>query len=144
MGGGGDSPYNAQYVEATKWQAWSNLQIAQEDAAAKRYGDLQQSQAVIKSARLDKEARIYESDQNKMTQMEALRVRDKESFRQYQTDLRMANAEMIRAEAMASKVNVESREIDLEDRRENREMDQDEREWERRTSSSSNGSYWYG
>lgn len=143
MGGGG-SPYNAQYVEATRLQAWSNLQIAQEDAAAKRYGDYQQSHAVIESARLDADARRYEADQNKLTQMEALRVREKEAVLQYKTDLKMAQAEMIRAEAMASKVEVDRMEIDQEDSRENRELDQDEREWERRTSGSTNASYWYG
>lgn len=113
--GGGDA-YNAHFVEGQRIMAQSNIKMADTEGKYDLQVAQKQSEAVIKQAEMDYRSRIYESDArvsearfdynariheadtNKLVQMEALRVREKEALLQYKVDWKQAENDAVRAE----------------------------------------------
>lgn len=134
------SSYNAEYVQATQYQADKNAEIARDSNEADMDIAQVQSDAVIQQAKYDYEARIFEAQKNYEVQMEALRVREKEAELQFKVDWKNAENDAIRAEA--SYLSAESKVIEAES--ESKEVDYEHEEKLSDSASSGDLNYWYG
>lgn len=142
---GGDA-YNSKYERATKYEAWTNMQIANTQGKYDVQVAQTQSQAVVAQARYDYMARIHEADTNKDVQMKALDVREKEAKLQFQVDWKNAQNDAIRAEA--STIAAEGKKLEGQAKvdkaqasmiREEGRAERDRNRYGDRTSD-----YWYG
>ena len=155
--GGGDA-YNVHFVEGQQVMAEANMKIAETEGHTDLQVAQKQSDAVVKQAEFDYRARIYESDAritesrndftariheadtNKLVQMEALRVREKEAELQYKVDWKQAENDSVRAEG--SKIAAESKQTTANAKQygaETKRMNN-----QNRYGSDGQGSYWYG
>ncbi len=133
------SSYNQQYVDATKYQADLNKEIALASNATDLDIAKLQSDAVIQQAKIDAEIREKELFANKEIQLEALRVREKEAVLQYKVDWKNAQNDAIRAEASIISANANM--VEAEAEREDNEYDHEEY---MARYDNSDSSYWYG
>lgn len=133
------SSYNAEYVQATKYQADSNEAIAADANETDLQIAQEQSAAVVQQAQLDYDARIYEADKNYAIQMEALRVREVEAELQYKVDWKNAQNDAIRAEASLRSADADYLEAEAEKDEAGFEHEEDMAKYE-----DSSSSYWYG
>lgn len=108
--------YNQNYVDATKYQADINKQIADAANDADIEIAVLQSKAVVAQAEFDYKARLEELKANRDTQFEALRVREKEAELQHKVDWKNAQSEAIRADGYATGKDAELVEAKAEDK----------------------------
>jgi uncharacterized membrane protein YqiK len=137
---GGES-YNSQYVEAQRLTVQGTIDAARTQGRYDLLVAQEQSKAVLAQARYDYQARIKEATLNYQTQMEALRVRDLESKREYKVAWKQAETDAVRAEGQneASLLMAESK-YKMAEARETRE----EARAKRYEEQSYTQSYWHG
>lgn len=105
MSGGGESQYNASYVDATEKQANANIQVAIQQAKADKYAADKSSWSVVQQAKYDHDARIKEAELANQAENHALEVRTLEAkltHKEEMTRIREVDVPRVQNEAVVA------------------------------------------
>lgn len=150
MSGGGESQYNASYVDGVDKQANANIQVAIQQAKSDKYAADKQSWAVVEQAKYDYQARIKEAELANQAENHALEVRTLEAkltHKEEMTRIREVDAPRVQNEAIVAESKLVKAQASRD--REERRSKKDEMQFAASQAGGglgggNGGGYWYG